>query len=176
MLQVHYFNYLVYIKASRKYKFRWNVYLIFLIKTLSSREEDRDQIVMPPIRGKIRFEDVRFRFGDKGPYQVNVSLQINDGSFVSIVGQSGSGKSTLTKLLPDCMHLIKVEFLSMTMILEKLTCQLALVQIGIVHRFSSFEGTIAENITLNDLKPVMTQSSKLQNCVLRFYTLGRLCN
>ena len=65
-----------------------------------SREEDRDQIVMPPIKGKIRFEDVRFRFGDKGPYQVkNVSLQINDGSFVGIVGQSGSGKSTLTKLL-----------------------------------------------------------------------------
>ena len=60
-----------------------------------------DQIPMPVVEGSVRFEDVKFRFGSKGPYQLNnVSLSINSGSFIAIVGQSGSGKSTLMKLLP----------------------------------------------------------------------------
>ena len=117
-----------------------------------SREDDKDQIVMPPINGDIRFEDVRFRFGSNGPYQVNnVSLQIEEGSFVGIVGQSGSGKSTLTKLLPrlyapdtgrifiDDYDIGKVDLSSLRR------------QIGIVPQDSLlFEGSIAENIALND--------------------------
>ena len=117
-----------------------------------AREDDKDQIVMPPIKGDIRFEDVRFRFGSKGPYQVNnVSLRIDEGSFVGIVGQSGSGKSTLTKLLPrlyapdvgrifiDDYDIGKVDLSSLRR------------QIGIVPQDSLlFEGSIAENIALND--------------------------
>ena len=36
-----------------------------------SSEDEVNQIVMPPIQGNIRFEEVCFRFGMKGPYQVN---------------------------------------------------------------------------------------------------------
>ena len=117
-----------------------------------SREEDRDQIVMPPIKGKIRFEDVRFRFGDKGPYQVkNVSLQINDGSFVGIVGQSGSGKSTLTKLLPRLYAPDQGRIFIDDYDIGKVDLSSLRRQIGIVPQDSLlFEGTIAENIALND--------------------------
>ena len=53
------------------------------------------QIVIPPIRGDVRFDHVSFRFGKSGPYQLDdVSVSVNSGSFVGIVGQSGSGKST----------------------------------------------------------------------------------
>ena len=107
---------------------------------------------MPPIQGNIRFEEVSFRFAKKGPFQVNrVSLQIDAGSFVGVVGQSGSGKSTLMKLLPrlydpelgrifiDDYDIGKVELSSLRR------------QIGIVPQDSLlFEGTIAENIALND--------------------------
>ena len=65
------------------------------------REDDIDQISMPSIIGDIRFEDVKFRFSEKGPFQVDkVNLTIQAGNFVGVVGQSGSGKSTLMKLLP----------------------------------------------------------------------------
>ncbi len=117
-----------------------------------SRAEDIDQIAMPPLKGDIRFEEVKFRFVDKGPYQVDrVSLSIKAGDFVGVVGQSGSGKSTLMKLLPrlyepqsgrifiDDYDIGKVELSSLRR------------QIGIVPQDSLlFEGTVAENIALND--------------------------
>jgi HlyB family type I secretion system ABC transporter len=116
------------------------------------RAEDVGQIAMPPIQGSVRFEDVQFRFGSSGPFQVDgVNLDIPAGSFVGIVGQSGSGKSTLMKLLPrlyapdqgrifiDDYDIGKVELSSLRR------------QIGIIPQDSLlFEGTIAENIALND--------------------------
>ena len=66
-----------------------------------NNEQAINQIPMPSLRGSVRFEEVKFRFGRSGPYQLKgVSLQIPAGSFAAIVGQSGSGKSTLMKLLP----------------------------------------------------------------------------
>jgi len=61
---------------------------------------DYKNIPMPPIVGAIRFEGVNFRFNPNSPLQlVNISLEIEPGSFVGIVGQSGAGKSTLAKLI-----------------------------------------------------------------------------
>ena len=131
-----------------------------------SREEDIDQISMPLIKGDLRFEDVKFRFGKVGPYQVDrVNLNISSGQFVGIVGQSGSGKSTLTKLIPrlyepesgriflDDYDICKVDLSSLRR------------QIGIVPQDSLlFEGTIAENIALNDPQAsteTITEAAKL---------------
>ncbi|NJM56272.1 MAG: peptidase domain-containing ABC transporter [Synechococcales cyanobacterium RU_4_20] len=68
-------------------------------------EEERNNILMPLVKGNIRYENVSFRFGASGPLQLtNISVDIPAGKFVGIVGQSGSGKSTLTKLLPRLYH------------------------------------------------------------------------
>ena len=51
----------------------------------------------------IRFSDVSFIYAKKTPNEYlalkNVNLAINDGDYVTIVGQTGSGKSTLVQLL-----------------------------------------------------------------------------
>lgn len=48
----------------------------------------------------IRLENVSMTYGDKHTYALNhVSLTIEDGEFVFIVGDSGAGKTTLFKLL-----------------------------------------------------------------------------
>ena len=114
--------------------------------------EDVDQIAMPSIRGDVRFEDVKFRFGSKGPHQVDrVSVSIPAGHFVGVVGQSGSGKSTLMKLLPRLYEPQQGRIFIDDYDITKVNLSSLRRQIGIVPQDSLlFEGTIAENIALND--------------------------
>jgi len=117
-----------------------------------SRAEDIEQIAMPPIAGTVRFEDVRFRFGRSGPYQVDgVSVVVPAGSFVGVVGQSGSGKSTLMKLLPRLYDPDQGRIFIDDYDIGKVDLSSLRRQIGIVPQDSLlFEGSIAENIALND--------------------------
>tara|TARA_B100000579_G_scaffold360971_1_gene318470 strand:- start:139 stop:1416 length:1278 start_codon:yes stop_codon:yes gene_type:complete len=113
---------------------------------------DQAKIPLPGIEGSVEFEDVCFKFAPGQPDVLKkVSLRIEQGQFVGIVGQSGSGKSTLMKLLPrlykpnsgrikiDGYDIDKVELYSLRR------------QIGIVPQEPLlFAGTINENIALTD--------------------------
>ena len=116
-----------------------------------SSEDDLYQIALPAIQGDILFEDVKFRFSNKGPYQVsNVNLQIERGQFVGIVGQSGSGKSTLTKLIPRLYDVNEGRIFIDNYDISKVSLTTLRRQVGIVPGSLLFEGTVAENIALND--------------------------
>lgn len=55
---------------------------------------------LPPIKGDISLEGVTFRYRPGEPEVLrDVSLHINTGQTIGIVGRSGSGKSTITKLI-----------------------------------------------------------------------------
>ncbi|RDI65794.1 ABC transporter ATP-binding protein [Nocardia pseudobrasiliensis] len=54
-----------------------------------------------PLRGELRFENVRFRFPDaERDLLHDVSLRIRPGETVAVVGATGSGKSALLGLVP----------------------------------------------------------------------------
>ncbi|WP_211100163.1 peptidase domain-containing ABC transporter [Azospirillum halopraeferens] len=54
----------------------------------------------PRLKGGVAFDRVSFRYGDHPtPALDSVSLSIEPGSVVGIVGRSGSGKTTLTRLV-----------------------------------------------------------------------------
>ena len=97
--------------------------------------KDADQIALPPIEGKVKFDSLTFRFGKQGPYQLSdISLEIESGSFVGIVGQSGSGKSTLMKLVPRLYEPEKGRILIDDYDIAKVSLSSVRQQIGIVPR------------------------------------------
>ena len=50
-------------------------------------------------RGEIEFEDVRFGYGRESGLIDGLSLTIQPGERIGLVGRSGAGKSTLVNLL-----------------------------------------------------------------------------
>ena len=63
-------------------------------------EYNPNRASLPPIKGAIRFDKVRFRYRADAPEALRgVSLDVAAGEMLGIVGPSGSGKSTLTKLV-----------------------------------------------------------------------------
>jgi subfamily B ATP-binding cassette protein MsbA len=54
---------------------------------------------MPPIQGKVRFEDVEFAYEPEKPVLHGVSFLAQPGTVTALVGSSGSGKSTIISLL-----------------------------------------------------------------------------
>ena len=54
---------------------------------------DNEQISLPPVKGKVVFQDVKYQFSNSKVFQVDgINLEIPAGSFVGIVGQVEAGK------------------------------------------------------------------------------------
>jgi subfamily B ATP-binding cassette protein MsbA len=111
-------------------------------------EDDRGTVVLDRARGAIRFEDVSLTYRSASrPALDHVSLAIEPGETVALVGPSGGGKSSLIHLLPRFYRptagritLDGHDLEALT--LESLRRQIALVSQNVV----LFNDTVAANI------------------------------
>ena len=117
-----------------------------------SNEDDKQKIPLPPLDGRVVFENVSFTFpGTSAAVLQNINLDIPPGTFVGIVGQSGSGKSTLTKLLSRLYAPGQGRVLIDGYDIDKVELYSLRRQIGIVPQEPLlFSGSVAENIALTD--------------------------
>jgi len=110
----------------------------------------KDLPPMPPIDGKVAFENVNFRFTDTSKLILkNINLNITSGSFIGVVGESGSGKSTLLKLINQILiptnGIIRIDDFD----ISKVNLYSYRSQIGVVPQDSIlFKGTVQQNISL----------------------------
>jgi subfamily B ATP-binding cassette protein HlyB/CyaB len=116
---------------------------------------------LPTIRGHIRFESVRFRYGLDGPCTLeDINFDLQPGATLGIVGSSGSGKSTLTKLLQRMYTPASGRILIDSVDIGQIDPAWLRRQIGVVLQENLlFNRSIRENIALSSpampLKQVM---------------------
>lgn len=69
-----------------------------ILKEVPENNEDKE--ILKKIEGNIELSNVSFRYEENEPYVINdLSLKINAGEYVAIVGKTGCGKSTIIRLL-----------------------------------------------------------------------------
>jgi ABC-type bacteriocin/lantibiotic exporter with double-glycine peptidase domain len=106
----------------------------------------------PPLSGRIELKNVNFRYDPNGPLTVrDISVAIEPGQKVALVGRTGSGKSTLAKLLLGLYTPDEGEILLDDLPLASLDYRTVRSQFGVVLQESFlFSGSIKQNIAFND--------------------------
>jgi HlyB family type I secretion system ABC transporter len=103
-----------------------------------------------PIKGDITFENISFRYGDEGPPVLDgVTLTVESGQVLGIMGPSGSGKSTLAKLLQGLYQPSGGRVLIDGTDVSHISPATLRRQIGVVpQEVQLFAGTVRENISM----------------------------
>ena len=123
-----------------------------VLETAPEQKQGIEHRRTPRLRGQISVEDVTFRYGPaSAPVVRGVSVNIQPGQVVAIVGASGSGKSTLASLLLGLYPPTEGRILYDGIPLEELDLKSVRRQLGIVtQRPYLFGMSIRANISLSD--------------------------
>jgi ATP-binding cassette subfamily B multidrug efflux pump len=109
-----------------------------------------DAVVMPEIKGAIKYDDVSFAYMEGKPVLENINLNVPEGTTVALVGKTGAGKTTMAALLS---RFFDVDDGSLTIDghdLRAVTRNSLATQMGtVLQEPFQFSGTITENIRYN---------------------------
>ena len=115
--------------------------------------DDPDAAELPPIEGHVAYEHVSFRYETDEPVLEDVSVEIEAGQMIALVGPTGAGKTTLANLLirfydPDsgrvCIDGYDIRHVTMASLRR---------QIGVVLQDTFlFSGTVMDNLRYGRLE------------------------
>lgn len=127
-------------------------YLVRINEVLDAPAEQAPELPRPQVelQGAIELENVSFRYSATSPLVVqDVSLRIEPGQMVAIVGRSGAGKTSLANLLLGLYLPTSGRVLYDGMDLSKLELRAVRSQMGIVLQEPSFfNSSLRDNISL----------------------------
>jgi len=114
------------------------------------------------VEGYIQFEDVSFRYNENESRVLrHISLDVEAGEYVAIVGSSGAGKSTLCSLIPRFYDATGGRILIDGHDIKDVTLKSLRNQIGVVQQdVYLFAGTIFDNIAYG--KPGATREEVVE--------------
>ena len=115
---------------------------------LAEPEISDDKPAAEPLEGSITVNNVNYRYTKDGPMVLhNISMEVNSGQFIALVGNSGSGKSTMLRLLLGFDFPEEGSIFYDTNDLTKVDLRGLRRQLGVVLQNGKIlQGTIFENI------------------------------
>ncbi len=121
-----------------------------VLDTISDVSDAPDAKPLGNIEGRVRFENVSFSYGRNRILQ-NISLEIQPGQKVALLGLTGSGKSSIINLIPRFYDPTSGRILVDGTDIRTVTLQSLRSQIGIVLQETTlFASTIRENIAFGN--------------------------
>ena len=126
--------------------------------------EDPDRTIMlGPIRGDLRFDDVTFAYEKDREVLHDVSFHAQPGSVTALVGSSGSGKSTIIGLIAAFHKPNQGQVVVDGVDLSKVRLESYRTQLGMVLQDSFlFDGSIRDNVAFS--KPDATEEEIIHAC------------
>ncbi len=124
--------------------------------------EKEGAIELPPLKGRVAFEDVTFRYyGGGEPVLKEVSFVAEPGETVALLGATGSGKSTIINLIPRFYEVTEGRVTVDGYDVRDVTLESLREQIGLVLQETNlFEGTIRDNIAFG--RPEATEEEIIE--------------
>lgn len=125
-------------------------YLERIFETIDEPVEVKDApdaTDMPPIKGEVSFENVKFSYEDGVPILKDVSFDVKQGQTIAIVGPTGAGKTTIVNLLSRFYNVDSGKVLIDGIDISKVKIHSLRTQMGVMMQDSFiFSGTIMDNI------------------------------
>lgn len=110
-------------------------------------KDAHDATDMPPIKGDVSFEHVKFSYEDGIPILKDVSFDVKQGQTIAIVGPTGAGKTTIVNLLSRFYNVDSGKVLIDGIDISKVKIHSLRTQMGVMMQDSFiFSGTIMDNI------------------------------
>lgn len=122
---------------------------VFIFLGYDEMPQEREVVDISGIKGKVEFRDVSFGYDEKKVIN-NLSLSVESGQKVAIVGPTGAGKTTLINLLMRFYEVDSGEILIDGIPVKEMTREQVRSLFGMVLQETwTFEGTLRENIVFN---------------------------
>lgn len=120
---------------------------VFALIDVTPTVKQIDQRPVPPLQGKIEFNNLCFRYSEQEQVLDHFSLTIQPGESVALVGHTGAGKSSIIKLVARFYEFQEGEIRIDGQDIRTLDLAAFRQQLGIVSQVPFlFDGTVAENI------------------------------
>src|SRR4030043_2319769 len=122
-----------------------------LLDTTPELKEEEGAIPLPPVSTGVAFQEITFKYGEETVLK-DISLHVNVGEVIALVGMSGAGKTSLVNLLPRFYDVEKGQILIDGHDIRKVTFKSLRDQIALVTQQTIlFNDTIRNNIAYGNI-------------------------
>ncbi|MCB2288506.1 ABC transporter ATP-binding protein/permease [Clostridium sp. CS001] len=118
-----------------------------MMRTETEMKDDPNAVEIGRVRGELDIENISFSYKKGTQVLHNISLHVDPGETIAVVGQSGGGKSTLCKLIPRFYDVDEGKIMIDNVDIRKVTQESLHKNIGVVEQdVFLFADSILENI------------------------------